>query len=335
MKTEHKNFNPEEEQLLAENKQRFVLFPLKYHDIWDMYKQSEASFWTAEEIDLSRDMADWREKLTDNERHFLSHVLAFFAASDGIVLENLIERFCQEVQIPEARCFYGFQIMIENIHSEVYSLLIDTYIEDTAEKDRLFNAIETLPYVKEKADWTIRWIKDRETTFPVRLVAIAAVEGIFFSGAFAAIFWLKKRGLLPGLTFSNELISRDEGVHRDFACLLMRHIKNKPSQEVIQSIIREAVEIEHRFLGEALPVSLIGMNNKLMCQYIEYVADHLLSELDCEKLYNSENPFDFMENISLIGKTNFYEKRVSEYRKSGVNTSGGVDTKEFVLDEDF
>lgn len=318
------------EVLLQENKERFVLLPIKYPEIWKMYKKHEASFWTAEEIDLSPDLKDW-ERLTADEQHFVKHVLAFFAASDGIVNENLAVNFMKEVQLPEARCFYGFQIMIENIHSETYSLLIDTYIKDNIEKKRLFNAIETVPCVQKKAQWALRWIN--EGSFAERLVAFAAVEGIFFSGSFCSIFWLKKRGLMPGLSFSNELISRDEGLHCDFACLLYGMLENKLSQERIYEIIRDAVENEHEFVTDALPVSLIGMNSKLMCQYIEFVADRLLVSLGYPKIYNATNPFDFMETISLQGKTNFFEKRVAEYQKAGVmNTK---EQQEFKLDEDF
>ncbi|CAG8957133.1 hypothetical protein HYFRA_00009334 [Hymenoscyphus fraxineus] len=311
---------PEEadEPLLQENPNRFVIFPIKYHEIWQMYKKAEASFWTAEEIDLSKDLNDWNNKLNDDERYFISHVLAFFAASDGIVNENLLERFSNEVQVPEARFFYGFQIMMENIHSETYSLLIDTYIMEQAQKTYLFNAIETIPCIKKKADWAVRWIQDKESTFAQRLVAFAAVEGIFFSGSFASIFWLKKRGLMAGLTFSNELISRDEGLHTDFACLLFSHLKHRPSKAAVQAVITEAVEIEQEFLTEALPCALLGMNAGLMKQYIEFVADRLLLSLGNEKVYKVANPFDFMENISLAGKTNFFEKRVADYQKAGV-----------------
>ncbi|KAF2216474.1 hypothetical protein CERZMDRAFT_64888 [Cercospora zeae-maydis SCOH1-5] len=308
----------EVEPILQENPQRFVLFPIKYHEIWNMYKKAEASFWTAEEIDLSKDLHDWNKRLNDDERFFISHVLAFFAASDGIVNENLVERFSAEVQIPEARCFYGFQIMMENIHSETYSLLIDTYISEPKQRTYLFNAIDNIPCIRRKADWALRWISDKDSTFAMRLIAFAAVEGIFFSGSFASIFWLKKRGLMPGLTFSNELISRDEGMHTDFACLLFSHLKNKPSRSVVQSIIVEAVAIEQEFLTDALPCALLGMNAKLMCQYIEFVADRLLLALGNQKFYNATNPFDFMENISLGGKTNFFEKRVGDYQKAGV-----------------
>lgn len=323
-----------EEPLLKENPRRFVMFPIVYHDIWKMYKKAEASFWTAEEVDLSKDMAHW-EALKDEERHFISHVLAFFAASDGIVNENLVERFSKEVQVTEARCFYGFQIAMENIHSEMYSLLIDTYIRDPVQRDYLFNAIETLPCVKKKADWALRWIGDQDSEFAERVVAFAAVEGIFFSGSFAAIFWLKKRGIMPGLTFSNELISRDEGLHCDFACLMFNHLINKPSQSRVQYIIDDAVKIEQEFLTQALPVNLIGMNCTLMKQYIEFVADRLLVELKCDKIYNVENPFDFMEQISLEGKTNFFEKRVGEYQKMGVMSGGSSGNRDFSLDEDF
>lgn len=304
-----------QEHILQENPNRFVLFPLEYNDIWEMYKTAEHSFWTAEEIDLSQDMTDWNEKLNDDERHYIKNVLAFFAASDGIVNENLAENFLKEVQYAEAKCFYGFQIAIENIHSETYSLLIDTYIKDTKERNHLFNAIETVPSVKKKADWALKWI-DSES-FAERLIAFAAVEGIFFSGSFCSIFWLKKRGLMPGLTFSNELISRDEGLHCEFACLLhSKYVQNKVSEDRIKEIICEAVEIEKEFVTDSLPVALIGMNDKLMQQYIEFVADYWLVELGCSKVYNVENPFDFMDMISLQNKSNFFEKRVSEYQKA-------------------
>ncbi|XP_030578197.1 ribonucleoside-diphosphate reductase subunit M2 isoform X2 [Archocentrus centrarchus] len=322
----------EEEPLLKENPRRFVIFPIEYHDIWQMYKKAEASFWTAEEVDLSKDLQHW-ETLKDEERYFISHVLAFFAASDGIVNENLVERFTQEVQVTEARCFYGFQIAMENIHSEMYSLLIDTYIKDPKEREYLFNAIETLPCVKKKADWALNWIGNKNATYGERVVAFAAVEGIFFSGSFAAIFWLKKRGLMPGLTFSNELISRDEGLHCDFACLMFKHLLNKPSKETVTSIIKNAVEIEQEFLTDALPVKLIGMNCDMMKRYIEFVADRLLLELGFSKIYRVENPFDFMENISLEGKTNFFEKRVGEYQRMGVMSAPTDNT--FRLDADF
>uniref|UniRef100_A0A8C2TJ18 Ribonucleoside-diphosphate reductase subunit M2 n=1 Tax=Coturnix japonica TaxID=93934 RepID=A0A8C2TJ18_COTJA len=322
----------EDEPLLRENPRRFVIFPIQYHDIWQMYKKAEASFWTAEEVDLSKDLQHW-ESLKPEEKYFISHVLAFFAASDGIVNENLVERFSQEVQITEARCFYGFQIAMENIHSEMYSLLIDTYIKDSKEREFLFNAIETLPCVKKKADWALRWIGDKKATYGERVVAFAAVEGIFFSGSFASIFWLKKRGLMPGLTFSNELISRDEGLHCDFACLMFKHLIHKPSEERVKEIIMNAVLIEQEFLTEALPVKLIGMNCTLMKQYIEFVADRLMLELGFRKIYKVENPFDFMENISLEGKTNFFEKRVGEYQRMGV-MSKPTDNS-FTLDAEF
>ncbi|PHH73692.1 hypothetical protein CDD83_4688 [Cordyceps sp. RAO-2017] len=327
---------PEEadEPLLQENPQRFVLFPIKYHEIWQMYKKAEASFWTAEEIDLSKDLHDWNNRLNDDEKYFVSHILAFFAASDGIVNENLVERFSGEVQIPEARCFYGFQIMMENIHSETYSLLIDSYIKEHAQRTYLFNAIETIPCIRKKADWAIRWIQDKNSSFAQRLVAFAAVEGIFFSGAFASIFWLKKRGLMPGLTFSNELISRDEGLHTDFACLLHSHLNHRASKQVIHDIITDAVTIEQEFLTEALPCALLGMNATLMKQYIEFVADRLLVALGNEKVYKSSNPFDFMENISLGGKTNFFEKRVGDYQKAGVMASANKNNDESAMSSD-
>jgi ribonucleoside-diphosphate reductase beta chain len=318
------------EVLLEENKERFVLLPIKYPKIWEMYKKCEQSFWTAEEVDLHADLKDW-DRLKDGEKHFIKHVLAFFAASDGIVNENLAVNFMREVQIPEARCFYGFQIMMENIHSEMYSLLIDTYIKDSTEKRYLFNAIETVPCVKKKADWALRYINNG--SFAERLVAFAAVEGIFFSGSFCSIFWLKKRGLMPGLSTSNEFISRDEGMHCDFACLLYGMLETKLSQERIYEIIKDAVVNEHEFVTDALPVSLIGMNAKLMCQYIEFVADRLLESLGYPKVYGSSNPFDFMEQISLQGKTNFFEKRVSEYKKASVGQS--KEDNVFKMDEDF
>lgn len=322
------NFEP----ILKENKDRFVLFPIMHNDIWSFYKKAEASFWTAEEIDLGADLWDWENKLNDDERHFIKHVLAFFAASDGIVNENLAENFVRQVQYTEAKFFYGFQIAIENIHSETYSLLIDTYIKDPVEKDKLFHAIDTLDCVKRKANWALNWIQNG--SFAERLVAFAAVEGIFFSGSFCSIFWLKKRGLMPGLTFSNELISRDEGLHCDFACLLYaKHMVNKLPKETITKIITEAVAIEKEFVCDALPVRLIGMNAALMSQYIEFVADRLMTELGNPKVYNVTNPFDFMDMINLQGKTNFFEKRVGEYQKAGV-----LSTKEdnkFSLDEEF
>lgn len=320
----------QDEILLKENKERFVLFPIKYDKIWAMYKQAENSFWTAEEVDLSADQKDW-ERLNDGEKHFITNVLAFFAASDGIVNENLAVNMMNAVQLPEARCFYGFQIMMENIHSEMYSLLIDTYVKDNAEKSRLFNAIETVPCVTKKAEWALRWIE--KGTFAERLVAFAAVEGIFFSGSFCSIFWLKKRGLMPGLATSNEFISRDEGMHCDFACLLYGMLEHKLSEKQVKDLIMSAVAIEQEFVTDALPVDLIGMNAKLMSQYIEFVADRLLNSLGYTKVYNSENPFDFMETISLEGKTNFFEKRVSEYTKAGVGKS--QDDQKIIFDSDF
>ncbi|MBN8702306.1 MAG: ribonucleotide-diphosphate reductase subunit beta [Bacteroidetes bacterium] len=320
------------EPILQENKDRFVLFPIKHKEMWDMYKKAEASFWTAEEIDLSPDQQDWENKLNADEKHFIKHVLAFFAASDGIVNENLAVNFMREVQYPEARCFYGYQIMIENIHSETYSLLIDTYIKDPKEKDGLFHALDTVPCVSKKAEWAMKWIGSG--SFAERLVAFAAVEGIFFSGSFCSIFWLKKRGLMPGLSFSNELISRDEGLHCDFACLLYSQLTNKLPKEKVTEVITNAVDIEKEFVTDALPVRLIGMNADMMRQYIEFVADRLLVALGCDKVYNATNPFDFMELISLQGKTNFFEKRVAEYQKAGVMGTS-KENNVFSLDEDF
>ena len=320
------------EPLLVDNPNRFVLFPIEHDDIWSFYKKTEASFWTAEEIDLQQDISDWENKLNDDERHFIKHVLAFFAASDGIVNENLAEHMVREVQYTEAKFFYGFQIMMENIHSETYSLLIDTYIKDGAEKDYLLKAIEHIDCVKKKADWALRWIK--EGNFQERLIAFAAVEGIFFSGSFCSIFWLKKRGLMPGLTFSNELRSRDEGMHCDFACLLYtKHIVHQLPKETVTKIITDAVEIEKEFVTDALPVNLIGMNADLMCQYIEFVSDRLLESLGCEKIYKVENPFPWMDMISLQGKTNFFEKRVGDYQKAGVMAE--KEKQVFTLEEDF
>lgn len=320
------------EPILKENPNRFVLFPIEHDDIWAFYKKSEASFWTAEEIDLHQDLSDWDKKLNDNERHFVKHVLAFFAASDGIVNENLAENMVSEVQYTEAKFFYGFQIMMENIHSETYSLLIDTYIKDSKEKKYLLNAIETLDCVKKKADWAFKWIENG--SFAERLIAFAAVEGIFFSGSFCSIFWLKKRGLMPGLSFSNELISRDEGMHCDFACLLYnQHIQYKLPKQTIANLITSAVDIEKEFVSDALPVNLIGMNAELMCQYIEFVADRLLVALGNDKMFNVENPFPWMELISLQGKTNFFEKRVGDYQKAGVMAD--KEKQVFSMDEDF
>lgn len=320
------------EPILQDNPGRFVIFPIQHHDIWRFYKLSQSNFWTAEEIDLQQDLHDWNHKLNDDERHFIKHVLAFFAASDGIVNENLAEHFVSEVQYTEAKFFYGFQIMMENIHSETYSLLIDTYIKDPKEKDYLFNAIDTLDCVKKKANWALRWIS--QGNFQERLIAFAAVEGIFFSGSFCSIFWLKKRGLMPGLSFSNELISRDEGMHCDFACLLYNnHLVNRLDPAIVRSIIMDAVAIEKEFVSDALPVKLIGMNAELMCQYIEFVADRLLVALGLDKVYNSENPFQWMELISITGKTNFFEKRVGDYQKAGVMSNR--DDQIFSINEDF
>jgi len=334
--SEHKraeiNGQHADEPLLMDNPNRFVLFPIQDNEIWQMYKKAEASFWTAEEIDLAEDLKDW-DGLTNNERHFVSHILAFFAASDGIVNENLCGNFATEVQSAEARCFYGFQIAVENIHSETYSLLIDTYIKDQADKMHLLNAIETVPCVQKKANWALKWCDSRHASFAERCIAFAAVEGIFFSGSFCAIFWLKKRGLMPGLCFSNELISRDEGLHCDFACLLYSKLVNKVSENRIVEIVTNAVEIEKEFVVDALPVELIGMNSGLMCQYIEFCADRLLHALGCSKIYNASNPFEWMEMISLQGKTNFFEKRVGEYSKSGVGVN--KDDQVFSLDCDF
>jgi ribonucleoside-diphosphate reductase beta chain len=318
-----------QEPLLHQHSNRFVLLPISYPKIWELYKQHEASFWTAEEIDLNVDQRDW-ERLSDGERYFLSHILAFFAASDGIVNENLAVNFMREVQLPEARCFYGFQIMMENIHAETYALLIDTLIKDAAEKHKLFHAIDHIPAVRDKANWALRWIENG--SFAERLVAFAAVEGIFFSGSFCALFWLKKRGLMPGLTFSNELISRDEGLHCTFACLLYSMLQNKLSEQQVHQIIQEAVDIEQQFVTDALPVSLLGMNAQLMQQYIAFVADRWLTELGYSKLFHASNPFDFMELISLQGKTNFFEKRVGDYQKAGVAQKS---VEQFSLDEEF
>jgi len=322
------------EKILLENPGRFVLFPIQNHDLWKLYKQQQACFWTAEEIDLAQDINDWDNKLNSDEQHFIKHILAFFAASDGIVNENLAANFVNEVQYTEAKFFYGFQIMMENIHSETYSLLIDTYIKDKEEQNLLFNAIETIPAIKKKAEWALKWIKSE--SFVERLIAFAAVEGIFFSGSFCSIFWLKKRGLMPGLTFSNELISRDEGLHCDYAChLYNKHIENKISQERIKEIICGALEIEKEFILEALPVKLIGMNSDLMSQYLEFVTDRLLVSLGVSKVYKSENPFDFMQNIAIQGKTNFFEKRVAEYQKAGVINKEADDLNSAFGEVDF
>ena len=326
------------EPMLRENLDRFVLFPIEHSDIWEMYKQEQACFWTAEEIDLAEDLDHWENKLNDDERHFLKHILAFFAASDGIINENLVMNFSNEVQWPEARAFYGFQIMMENVHAETYSLLIDTYIKDTKEKNHLFRALETVPSVATKGNWAMRWLSRKRGNFAERLVAFAAIEGIFFSGSFCALFWLKKRGIMPGMTFSNELISRDEGLHCDFACLLHNKLVRGAGENKIRQIISEAVAIEKEFIVDALPVSLIGMNCELMATYIEFVADRLLIAFGCAKMYDAENPFPWMEMISMQGKTNFFEKRVGEYQKAGVmksgSTLGSVQTT-FSMEEDF
>ncbi len=321
----------ENDPLLSEDTKRYVIFPIKRDDVWKMYKKSEANFWTTEELDLSKDLKDFNG-LNENERYFIENILAFFAASDGIVNENLVERFCKDVQLLEAKFFYGFQIAMENIHSETYSLLIDTYVKDVAKKQKLFNAIETIPSVQKKADWALKWISDEKSTFGTRVIAFAAVEGIFFSGSFCSIFWLKKRGLMPGLCFANELISRDEGLHTEFAVLMYSMLKDKPSKETILEIVQEAVELEKEFITESLPCNLIGMNMDLMKQYIEYVSDRLLLMLGLEKVYNSSNPFPWMELISVQGKTNFFEKRVGEYSNiAGSEKENNV----FELDDDF
>lgn len=317
------------ESILADDN-RFVMFPIKHNDIWDMYKKALESFWRAEEVDLSKDLKHW-QSLSDEEKYFISMILAFFAASDGIVLENLGVRFMTDVKCSEARAFYGFQIAMENIHSEMYSLLIETYIKNKKEKDTLFNAVENFQCIKDKAQWAMKWIESERDSFAERLVAFAAVEGIFFSGAFCSIYWLKKRGLMPGLTFSNELISRDEALHTEFAVLIYRKLEKKLSQERILEIITEAVEIEKSFITQALPCRLIGMNSKLMKQYIEFVADRLLVQLGYEKHYKSSNPFSFMELISLEGKTNFFEKRVGEYALATKTNNGSA----FTFDTNF
>jgi ribonucleotide reductase beta subunit family protein with ferritin-like domain len=320
------------ELLLSEEENRYVIFPIKQDAIWKMYKKAVSSFWTPEEIDLSKDMDDY-VKLKDEEKHFINSVLAFFAASDGIVNENLVERFCNEVQVLEAKFFYGFQIAIENIHSETYSLLIDTYIKDTVEKTRLLNAIDTIPSVKKKADWALKWINDDSSSFGTRVIAFAAVEGIFFSGSFCSIYWLKKRGLMPGLCFSNELISRDEGLHTEFAVLMYSMLEDKPSPELVRSIILEAVTIEKEFITESLPCSLIGMNNELMSQYIEHIADRLLLMFKLEPVFKTQNPFEWMELISVQGKTNFFEKRVGEYANKA--NPGMEEEQEFSMEAQF
>ena len=319
------------EKLLSDEENRYVIFPIQHDDIWKMYKVAEANFWTTEELDLTKDIKDYKT-LSDNEKYFINNVLAFFAASDGIVNENLVEKFCQEVKVLEAKFFYGFQIAMENIHSETYSLLLDTFIKDPKEKHHLFNAMETVPSVKKKADWALKWINS-DNSFGIRVIAFAAVEGIFFSGSFCSIFWLKKRGLMPGLCHSNELISRDEGLHTEFAVLMYQHLQNKPPKEEIYKIIEEAVSSEKEFITESLPCALIGMNNDLMSKYIEYVADRLLLMFGLEKIYNTANPFDWMELISVQGKTNFFEKRVGEY--SNVSNPNSNADNSFGLDEEF
>ena len=322
----------EEEVLLKEEEKRYVIFPIKQDEIWKMYKKAEANFWTTEELDLTKDLKDFEEKLNDDERFFIENILAFFAASDGIVNENLVERFCNDVKNLEAKFFYGFQIAMENIHSETYSLLIDTYVKDNHKKNKLFNAIDTIPSVKKKANWALKWINDKESSFATRIIAFAAVEGIFFSGSFCSIFWLKKRGLMPGLCHSNELISRDEGLHTEFAVLMYSMLKEKPSKEIVTDIIKEAVQLEKEFITESLPCNLIGMNMDLMKQYIEYVSDRLLLMLGLDKIYNVSNPFQWMELISIQGKTNFFEKRVGEYANKAASENKG---NFFELDEDF
>ncbi len=317
------------EPLLIPDDNRVVMFPIKHNDIWDMYKKQIDCFWRAEEIDLSKDLTNW-ESLNDDEKHFISMILAFFAASDGIVLENLASRFMSEIQVSEARAFYGFQIAMENIHSETYSLLIETYIKDKDEKSRLFNAIEHFPCIKKKSDWAQKWIHDNRSSFATRLVAFACVEGIFFSGAFCSIYWLKKRGLMPGLTFSNELISRDEALHCEFAILLYSKLLKKIDKARIHELIKEAVDIETEFICEALPCRLIGMNSELMSQYIRFVADRLCVQLGYKKIYNVSNPFDFMELISLEGKTNFFERKVGEYALANKKSEDA-----FIFSEEF
>jgi len=324
--------NQNNEIMLNENQNRYVIFPIQHKPFWEMYKKAEANFWTSEELDLSKDMTDWN-KLNDNEKYYIKNILAFFAASDGIVNENLVERFCQEVKILEAKFFYGFQIAMENIHSETYSLLIDTYIKNNEEKHMLFNAIQNVPSIKKKADWALKWINDKNSPFSHRVVGFAAVEGIFFSGAFCSIFWLKKRGLMPGLCHSNELISRDEGLHTEFAVLMYKNLVDKPSTDTIINIIKEAVEIEKEFITESLSCELLGMNKTLMSQYIEYVSDRLLKMFGIDPIYNSTNPFDWMELISVQGKTNFFEKRVGEY--SNKANPNSTNNNQISFDTDF
>ena len=324
----------EKEILTEDNPNRFVLFPIKYPDVWEQYKLQMSKFWTVEELDLNQDILDWKYKLNNDEKYFIKNILAFFSASDGIVLENLLSRFSTEIQIPEIRCFYSFQGMMENIHSETYSLLIDTYIDDEKEKNHLFNSLETIPEITEKGKWAMKWIADKKSSLGQRLIAFSIVEGIFFSGAFCSIFWLKSRGLMPGLCFSNELISRDERLHTDFAVLLYtKYIKNKLEQKVVHNIFKEAVEIELNFINKSIPCNLIGMNDKLMGDYVKYVADYLLTQLNYDKIFNIKNPFKFMENISIERKSNFFERRVGEYNMALVGSS--KEDMQFSLDEDF
>lgn len=320
-----------DEVILQENKNRYVLFPIKYNSMYELYKKAESTFWTANEIDLVKDNNDWEHILNDNERHFIKNVIGFFAGSDGIIMENLAMRFLREIQIPEARAFYSYQIFNESIHSETYSLLIDTYIKDVEEKNKIFNSIENIPCVAKKAQWAYKWIENKDVSFATRLLSFAIVEGVFFSGSFCAIYWLKKRGLMPGLTFSNELISRDEGLHCEFACLLYSYIKNKVHQSIVYEIFQEAVSIEKEFITESIPCAMIGMNSTMMCQYIEFVANRLLLQLGYDKLWSAENPFDFMELISLRPKTNFFELRVGEYTKSTINEN----SNNFSFSNDF
>lgn len=319
------------EPLLTENAKRFTLLPIQHADIYKEYKKHQACIWTAEEVDLSSDLSDW-EQLGDDEKHFILRILAFFASADGIVNENLARCFSHEVQYPEARAFYAVQIYAEEVHNETYGLLIETYVKDQAEKDLLFASIEEIPSIKKKADWAMYWLDNKERTFAERLIAFACVEGIFFSASFCAIFWFKKRGLMPGLTFSNELISRDEGLHRDFACLLFEHLKYPASEERVAEIVSSSVETELEFVQDALQMDLIGMNSQLMTQYVKFVADNLMVRLHMKKIYHTENPFEFMDMISLPGKTNFFEKRVSEYQKANVMAG---DDHCFSLEADF
>jgi ribonucleotide reductase beta subunit family protein with ferritin-like domain len=320
-----------EELILQENKNRYVLFPIKYNSMYELYKKAESTFWTASEIDLVKDNNDWEHALNDNERNFIKNIIGFFAGSDGIIMENLAQRFLREIQIPEARAFYSYQIFNESIHSETYSLLIDTYIKDTEEKNKIFNSIENIPCVAKKAQWAYKWIENKDVSFATRLLSFAIVEGVFFSGSFCAIYWLKKRGLMPGLTFSNELISRDEGLHCEFACLLYSYIKNKVPESIVYEIFQEAVSIEKEFITESIPCAMIGMNSTMMCQYIEFIANRLLLQLGYDKLWEAENPFDFMELISLRPKTNFFELRVGEYTKSTINEN----SNNFSFSNDF